>query len=98
MSSTGSDSTAVEHDDPIGTADRCDALGDDDPGDIGIVLVQCLVLLSLRLQVECAGAVIEDQNLAAFKQRTGNRDPLALASPRGSCPALPREYRIPAAV
>ena len=80
MSSTGGDGAAVKHDDPVGVADRCDALGNDDSGDIGIVPVQCLIELCLRFQVERAGAVIEDQNLSPFQEHTGNGDPLALAS------------------
>ena len=80
MGADGVDVPVVHDRDAVRFARGRDALGDDDLGHAGAVLFQCLVERRLGPEVEGARAVVEDEDLGVFEERSGDGDALALAA------------------
>lgn len=86
MGAAGHEAAAVEDGDAVGPASRCDALGDEDAGGAGVPCPEGLVEGGLRLHVEGAGAVVEDEELGAPEEGPGEGDALLLPAGEARAP------------
>ena len=78
MAAAGSNCSVIQHHNAIRVLHGGDPLGDDDLRHVRVVPVQGLVELCLGFQIQRAGGIIKDQDLAALQKRAGNGNALAL--------------------
>ena len=74
------DPAALQHDQPVGLAQRAQAVGDGDRGAALDQVVERLLDLALGLGVDRRGRLVQDQDPRVDQQRPGDRDPLPLAA------------------
>ena len=77
----------IDHHDPVGIADRCEPMGDDEAGAAGSQLRQRLLDGPLGFAVEGTGRLVQDQDRGILQKHAGNRDALPLPT-RKLHPAL----------
>ena len=76
MACTGNDGTVLHDRDAVGVLDGGNSLGNDDPGDPGIIPVQRIIQFCFGDQVQCTGRVIQNEDLSLFQERTRDGDTL----------------------
>ncbi len=74
---------ALQHDQPVRLAQRAQPMGDGDRRAPLDQVVQRLLDLALRLGIDRAGGLVQDQDPRVDQQRAGDRDPLPLAAGEG---------------
>ena len=83
MGPLGDDPPALNQDDPVGQADRGEAMGDYDGRTSGEEVGQALVYAFLRTDVHGAGRIVQDQDHRVGQDRPGDGDPLPLSARQG---------------
>ena len=74
------DPAPFQHDEPVGPAERAQAVGDGDRRPALDQVVERLLDLALGLGVDRRGRLVEDQDPRVDQQGPGDRDPLPLAA------------------
>ena len=74
------DPAPLQHHDPVGLAERAQAVGDGDRRPAPDQVVERLLDLPLGLGVDRRGRLVEDQDRRVDQECPGDRDPLPLAA------------------
>ena len=74
------EAAALEHEDAVGVADRAQPVRDHERGAADEQLVEALLDGALRLGVERARRLVEEQDRRPVVERASDRDPLLLAA------------------